>query len=70
MNSQNQQASYGQIPLSFIANTGQTDPNVKFHVKGAGHSIFLLQTKSPSSLSGHLMNRETKPQILQLCAAA
>ena len=40
MNSQNQQASYGQIPLSFIANTGQTDPNVKFQVKGAGHSIF------------------------------
>jgi hypothetical protein len=40
MNSQNQQSSYGQIPLSFIANTGQTDPNVKFQVKGAGHSIF------------------------------
>jgi Ca2+-binding RTX toxin-like protein len=40
MNSQNQQTSYGQIPLSFIANAGQTDPNVKFQVKGAGHSIF------------------------------
>ncbi|XZN92083.1 MAG: SBBP repeat-containing protein [Microcoleus sp.] len=40
MNSQNQQTSYGQIPLSFIANAGQTDPNVKFQVKGAGHSIY------------------------------
>ncbi|MEG4842045.1 DUF7948 domain-containing protein, partial [Microcoleus sp. B9-D4] len=40
MSSQNQQASYGQIPLSFIANAGQTDPNVKFQVKGAGHSIY------------------------------
>ncbi|WP_445176076.1 DUF7948 domain-containing protein [Microcoleus sp.] len=40
MNSHNPHASYGQIPLSFIANTGQTDPNVKFQVKGAGHSIF------------------------------
>ncbi|MEG4280529.1 hypothetical protein QUA62_24095 [Microcoleus sp. MON1_C1] len=40
MSSQNQQASYGQISLSFIANTGQTDPNVKFQVKGADHSIF------------------------------
>ena len=40
MKSQNQQTSYGQIPLSFIANTGQTDPNVKFQVKGAGHSIY------------------------------
>lgn len=40
MNSHNQQASYGQLPLSFIANTGQTDPSVKFQVKGANHSIF------------------------------
>ncbi|MEG3911821.1 SBBP repeat-containing protein, partial [Microcoleus sp. w2-18aC6] len=40
MSSQNQQASYGQIPLSFIANAGQTHPNVKFQVKGAGHSIY------------------------------
>ncbi|WP_293369624.1 SBBP repeat-containing protein [Microcoleus sp. CAWBG556] len=40
MNSPNQQTSYGQIPLSFIANAGQTDPNVKFQVKGAGHSIY------------------------------
>ncbi|MEG4970899.1 SBBP repeat-containing protein, partial [Microcoleus sp. B6-A1] len=40
MSSQNQQASYGQIPLSFIANAGQTDPHVKFQVKGAGHSIY------------------------------
>ena len=40
MNSPNKQTSYGQIPLSFIANAGQTDPNVKFQVKGAGHSIY------------------------------
>ncbi|TAE00709.1 MAG: hypothetical protein EAZ98_03750, partial [Oscillatoriales cyanobacterium] len=40
MSSPNQQTSYGQIPLSFIANAGQTDPNVKFQVKGAGHSIY------------------------------
>ncbi|WP_293342769.1 hypothetical protein [Microcoleus sp. CAWBG58] len=40
MNSPNQQPSYGQIPLSFIANAGQTDPNVEFQVKGAGHSIY------------------------------
>ncbi|MEG3839353.1 SBBP repeat-containing protein, partial [Microcoleus sp. herbarium14] len=39
MSSQNPQASYGQIPLSFIANAGQSDPSVKFQVKGAGHSI-------------------------------
>jgi len=33
-------ATLPQLPLSFIANVGQTDPAVGFHVKGAGHTIF------------------------------
>jgi len=28
------------LPLPFISNAGQTDPNVRFTVKGAGHAIF------------------------------
>ncbi|MEG4078668.1 SBBP repeat-containing protein [Microcoleus sp. Pol8_D6] len=57
MNSQNQQASYGQIPLSFIANAGQTDPNVKFQVKGAGHSIFF----SPNEISFVAFQQPNEP---------
>ncbi|MEG4321829.1 MULTISPECIES: SBBP repeat-containing protein, partial [unclassified Microcoleus] len=57
MNAQNQQSSYGQIPLSFIANSGQTDPSVKFQVKGAGHSIFF----SPNEISFTAFSTPTEP---------
>src|SRR6476661_971434 len=57
MSSQNQQASYGQIPLSFIANAGQTDPNVKFQVKGAGHSIFF----SPNEIAFVAFQQPNEP---------
>ncbi|MEG4226804.1 MULTISPECIES: DUF7948 domain-containing protein [unclassified Microcoleus] len=57
MNAQNQQSSYGQIPLSFIANNGQTDPSVKFQVKGAGHSIFF----SPNEISFTAFSTPTEP---------
>ena len=33
--------NYGQVPLSFEANRGQTDPQVKFLTRGPGYSVFL-----------------------------
>src|SRR5437868_4200621 len=33
-------ASYGQFPLSFEANRGQTDSRVNFLSRGAGYSLF------------------------------
>jgi Ca2+-binding RTX toxin-like protein len=57
MNSSNQQTSYGQIPLSFIANAGQTDPNVKFQVKGAGHSIYF----TPNEITFTAFQKPTEP---------
>ena len=57
MNAQNQKSSYGQIPLSFIANSGQTDPSVKFQVKGAGNSIFF----SPNEISFTAFSTPTEP---------
>src|ERR1700733_961061 len=33
--------NYGKLPLSFEANQGQTDPNVKFFSRGSGYSLFL-----------------------------
>jgi uncharacterized repeat protein (TIGR01451 family) len=33
---------YGKLPLSFEANEGQTDPQVKFLSRGAGYELFLL----------------------------
>jgi Bacterial Ig-like domain (group 3)/Beta-propeller repeat/FG-GAP-like repeat len=34
---------YGNIPLSFERNEGQTDPRVKFLSRGEGYSLFLTQ---------------------------
>src|SRR5882672_8732851 len=33
---------YGKLPLSFEANSGQTDPKVKFLSRGPGYKLFLL----------------------------
>lgn len=32
---------YGRLPLTFEANQGQTDPQVKFVSRGAGYNLFL-----------------------------
>src|SRR5438445_3378048 len=34
-------AAYGKLPLSFEANQGQTDPQVKFLARGRGYTLFL-----------------------------
>ena len=44
-------AAYGQIPLSFEANRGQTDSHVNFLSHGAGYSLFLTPTKAVLSLT-------------------
>lgn len=33
--------AYGQLPLSFEANVGQTDPEVDFISRGSGYMLFL-----------------------------
>ncbi len=39
-------AFYENLPLSFEANQGQTDPNVKFISRGKGYTFFLLPTEA------------------------
>lgn len=36
---------YGNIPLHFEANKGQTDQKVKFLCRGHGHSLFLTDNR-------------------------
>lgn len=38
--------AYGKLPLSFEANQGQTDPQVKFLSRGNGYSLFLTPTEA------------------------
>ena len=41
---------YGQLPLSFQANEGQTDVQVDFLSRGSGYSLFLLPTEAVLAL--------------------
>jgi hypothetical protein len=43
-------ATYGQLPLSFEANKGQTDPRVNFLARGADYSAFLTPTSAVMEL--------------------
>ncbi len=43
-------ASYGQLPLSFESNQGQTDPSVNFLSHGSGYGLFLTPTEAVLSL--------------------
>ena len=42
--------TYGQIPLHFEANQGQTDSEVKFLSRGKGYTLFLTPTEAVLSL--------------------
>jgi hypothetical protein len=44
------QAAYGQIPLSFEANHGQTDPQVQYLARGQGYALFLTETEAVLTL--------------------
>jgi hypothetical protein len=43
-------AAYGQLPLSFQINKGQTDPRVNFLTQGAGYTAFLTPTSAVMEL--------------------
>lgn len=43
--------TYGNLPLAFEANEGQTDEQVKFLSRGSGYSMFLTPTETVLSLS-------------------
>ena len=44
------QQHYGQLPLSFEVNQGQTDSQVKFLARGHGYGLFLTPTEAVLSL--------------------
>jgi hypothetical protein len=44
-------SSYSRLPLSFEANQGQTDPQVRFLSRGQGYSLFLTDSAAVLALS-------------------
>jgi uncharacterized repeat protein (TIGR01451 family) len=60
--------AFGQLPLSFEINQGQTDARVKFLARGQGYRIFLTDNGAAFSISGsslhmHLQDSATSPRI-------
>jgi hypothetical protein len=45
------EVEYGKLPLSFEANQGQTDPQVRFTARGAGYSLFLTDSAAVLTLA-------------------
>jgi hypothetical protein len=45
--------AFGKLPLSFEANHGQTDAQVKFVARGSGYTIFLTPSEAVLSLRQH-----------------
>src|SRR5271170_3760868 len=44
-------ANYGKLPLSFEANQGQSDPQVRFLSRGVGYSLFLTDKAAVLALT-------------------
>ncbi len=70
------QESYGKLPLSFEANRGQTDAQVKFFSRGSGYTLFLTSTEAVLSLrkpqaKTSTVSRQplTEPDILERTSA-
>src|SRR5438128_235030 len=62
-------ASYGQVPLSFEANRGQTDPRVKFLARGGGYGLFLTATDAVLSLASPAAGGQGNVVAVQLVGA-
>jgi hypothetical protein len=53
--------TYGKLPLSFEANQGQTDSDVKFLSRGSGYSLFLTSNEAVLALH-ETGNKEVRSQ--------
>src|ERR1039457_334273 len=49
--------NYGQLPLVFEPNQGQTDPRVKFLARGGGYALFLTPNEAVFVLRRGTANR-------------
>ena len=52
---------YGRLPLSFEANGGQSDPQVRFLARGSGFTLFLTTAAEAVLVSG-----QGQPQVVRL----
>jgi hypothetical protein len=55
--------AYGKLPLSFEANQGQTDPQVKFLSRGNRYSLFLTSTEAVLALQKPARGKHIHPGL-------
>lgn len=58
--------TYGKLPLSFEANQGQVDEQVKFLFRGKGYTLFLTSTEAVLLLEARGLGLETSKSIPQV----
>ena len=61
-----QQAAYGKLPVSFVPNAGQLDPEVKYHVRGVGYSAFFTPSEVVFSFLANSQNADNTSNISYL----
>lgn len=61
--------SYGQLPLSFEPNVGQTSAQVQFQARGAGYGLFLAPGRAVLNLEGPSADQSGNVLGLQLVGA-
>src|SRR3989475_11329212 len=57
------QAAYGQLPLSFEANQGQSDAQVQFLAHGRGYSLFLTPSEAVLTLRQQSASSEQRSSL-------
>ena len=62
-------AGYGKLPLSFEANQGQTDKQVKFLSRGPGYALFLTPTETVLSLKAGNRQQAKSGSVLPVARA-
>jgi hypothetical protein len=63
-------AEYGQLPLSFEINQGQTVPQVNFLAHGSGYGLFLTPTEAVLSLQSPASSAGSSPGTATAAATA
>ena len=56
--------AYGQLPLQFEPNTGQTDPRVRFLARWRGYTIFLTPREAVMVLRGADASRVVRTELV------
>jgi hypothetical protein len=58
--------SFEQLPMSFEANRGQTDPQVEFVSRGSGYTLFLTKNDAVFALNAASNRKELQSQTLRM----